>query len=196
MRFTHHNDRQATIRYYVRFSAERISLFETEAGGTMVANARMVFSRPSTFNSSSSCCGSICARDPDGDSACCSLGKSSRKQRAYDDDLYSSRQVEYARVCATTNAGTYHRRGVISVATSWCNGQRSRTGARSREIPTMTQRTRSRRRDTMPIRHETDFSVLEFADYQDDPEYEDFLVSLRFASPNSETPTSLRRLTA
>ena len=51
-----------------------------------------------------------------------------------------------------------------------------------------------RRRDVMPTRHETDFSVLEFADYPRDEAWVEFMTTSRFASEASEPPASLRAL--
>ena len=87
----------------------------------------------------------------------------------------SSQQVAYARTYASTS-GVYKRRGVLSVGTTWdFRG--------------------SRRRDALPTRHETDFSVLDFAAYQEDVEYSAFVATSNFARAEApEVPTSLRQL--
>lgn len=92
-------------------------------------------------------------------------------------DACGSRQVAYARTYAG-KSGVYRRRGVLSVGTAWdFRG--------------------SRRRDALPTRHETDFSVLEFAAFPEDAEYSAFVATSNFAradAPASEAPTSLRAL--
>ena len=97
----------------------------------------------------------------------------------------TTQQVEYARVFATTPFGTYQQRGVHTVGTSWAAEVER---ARSRYAGTR------RRRDVMPTRHETDFSVLEFADYPRDEAWVEFMTTSRFASEASEPPASLRAL--
>jgi hypothetical protein len=89
-------------------------------------------------------------------------------------DRSSSQHVAYARTYASAG-GIYRRQGVLSTGTTW-----SLRG--------------SRRRDTLPTHHETDFSVLEFAAYQADAEYSEFVATSQFASAASDAPTSLRQI--
>ena len=103
----------------------------------------------------------------------------------------TTRQTEYARIYSTTPYGAYQQRGVRTVRTSWAMEVES---ARAQSFVHHAAAAARRRRDVLPTRHETDFSVIEFADYQKDAEWVEFMTASRFASGHPEEPASLRTL--